>query len=427
MEDRSRRRFLELAGISIAAALAPKPLVSATAPQLDLLIHDGEVIDPSQRLRTKKDVAVSGGRIVDPRSNLRVTRASSVARQVFDATGKFVVPGLIDLHAHLAPDASSQLGLSVDELTPFTGITTCVSAGDVGHSGFDDFKRTVIKQAQTRVFAFLHISKIGLTQFPAPEMLDIRDAEVGAAAQTVARNSDILLGLKVRMSRAIVGDNSLEPLRRAIEACDLAAAKQPGSKARVMCHIGEAPGDLTDLLDLLRPGDILTHAYSGAGNNIVRNGKVLPAALAAKQRGVVIDVGHGGGSFDYTVAEPAIAQGLGPDTLSSDLHIPSSKTPGKPYLPWVMSKFMALGFSLEEVVAMTTINPARLIGRVPGMGTLKIGAPADITILEQVEQKCSFIDTRNNERQGSRYLRPVAVVRAGHLFSWPSTLATPYP
>ena len=265
----------------------------------------------------------------------------------------------------------------------------------------------MIKQAQTRVFAFLHISKLGLTRYPAPEMLDIRDAEVGPAAKTVARNSDILLGLKVRMGRAIVGDNGLEPLRRA-----LAAAKQSGVKARVMCHIGEAPGDLTDLLDLLRPGDILTHAYSGAGNNIVQNGKVLPAALAAKQRGVVIDVGHGGGSFDYTVAEPAIAQGLRPDTISSDLHIPSSKTRGKPYLPWVMSKFMALGFSLEEVVAMTTINPARLIGRVPGLGTLKIGAPADITILEQVEQKCTFIDTRNNERQGSRYLRPVAVVRA---------------
>ena len=425
MEDQSRRRFLETAGISIAAALLPKRLVSAS-PQHDLLIHDGEVIDPSQRLRAKKNVAVSGGRIVGLQSNPGARPARHLARQVFDATGKFVVPGLIDLHAHLAPDASSQLGLSVDELTPFTGITTCVSAGDVGHPGFDDFKRTVIMQAQTRVFAFLHISKLGLTRYPAPEMLDISDAEVGPAAKTVARNSDILLGLKVRMGRSIVGDNGLEPLRRAIEACQ-AASKQSGVKARVMCHIGDPPGDLTDLLNLLRPGDILTHAYTGAGNNIVQNGKVLPAALAAKQRGVVIDVGHGGGSFDYTVAEPAIAQGLRPDTISSDLHIPSSKTRGKPYLPWVMSKFMALGFSLEEVVAMTTINPARLIGRVPGMGTLKIGAPADITVLEQVEEKCSFIDTRNNERQGSRYLRPVAVVRAGHLFSWPSTTATPYP
>src|SRR5207247_8898203 len=120
------------------------------------------------------------------------------------------------------------------------------------------------------------------------------------------------------------------------------------------------------------------------------------------------------------------AHALRPDTLSSDLHSHSRKTRGKPYLPWVMRKFMGLGVSLEEVVAMTTINPARLIGRVPGMGTLKVGAPADITILEQVEQECTFVDTRNNERRGSRYLKPVAVVRGGHLFSWPATMATPY-
>jgi len=420
MEDRSRRRFLEIAGIGIAGALLPAVIGAPSSAKPDLLIRGGEVIDPSQQLRAKRDVAVSGGRIVN---SIAITKSpGSLADQVFDATGKFVVPGLIDLHAHLAADATSQLGLSVDDLMPFTGVTTCVSAGDVGYPGFEDFKRTVIKQARTRVFAFLHISRLGLTRYPAPEMLDIRDAEVGSAAQTVAKNSDIVLGLKVRMGRAIVGDNGLEPLRRA-----LAAAAQSGVKARVMCHIGDAPGDLSELLDLLRPGDVLTHTYSGAGNNIVQNARVLPAVLAAKKRGVIIDVGHGGGSFDFTVAEPAIAQGLKPDTISSDLHLPSSKTPGKPYLPWVMSKFLALGFSLEEVVSMTTINAARVIGRVPDLGTLKVGAPADITVLEQVEQSCTFVDTRNNRRQGSRFLRPVAVVRAGRLFSWPSSTVTPYP
>src|SRR5207247_5348408 len=123
-------------------------------------------------------------------------------------------------------------------------------------------------------------------------------------------------------------------------------------------------------------GDILTHSYSGAGNNTVQNGRVLPAALAAKQRGVIIDVGHGGGSFDYTVAEPAMAQGLLPDTISSDIHAVSINTPGYPTLPWVMSKFLSLGLSLEEVVAKATSEPARVIGRVPGLGTLQIGAPA---------------------------------------------------
>lgn len=422
MGAQSRRHFLELASVALAGAVVPCGLGRAPRPKHDLLIKGGEVIDPSQQLRAIKDIAVRGERIVEVTSSQPHSSAGGVATQVFAATGKFVVPGLIDLHAHLAPDPTSQLGLSVDALRPLTGITTCVSAGDVGHLGFADFKRTVISQEQTRVFAFLHISKLGLTRYPAPEMIDIQDAEVGLAARTVAQNADILLGLKVRMGRAIVGDNGLEPLRRA-----LAAAKQSGIKARVMCHIGDAPGDLSELLDLLRPGDILTHAYSGAGNNIVQNGRVLPAALAAKRRGVIIDVGHGGGSFDYTVAEPAITQGLRPDTISSDLHLPSSKTRGKPYLPWVMSKFLALGFSLEEVVAMTTINPARLIDRVPGMGTLKVGATADITILEQVEQECTFVDTRNNERHGSRYLKPVAVVRAGRLFSWPASTATAYP
>src|SRR5262249_10853222 len=159
---------------------------------------------------------------------------------------------------------------------------------------------------------------------------------------------------------------------------------------------GDAPGDLTQLLGLLRPGDILTHTYSGAGNNTVQEGRLLPAALAAKKRGVIIDVGHGGGSFDYTVAEPAIAQGLTPATISSDIHAVSGNTPGMPYLPWVMSKFLNLGFSLEEVVAMATVNPARVIGRVDKLGTLQVGAPADIAIVELVEAPVSFVDTRKN-------------------------------
>jgi len=214
----------------------------------------------------------------------------------------------------------------------------------------------------------------------------------------------------------------LEPLKRA-----LTAAERAGAGARVMCHIGDAPGDLTQLLELLRPGDILTHTYSGAGNNTVQEGRLLPAALAAKERGVIIDVGHGGGSFDYTVAEPAIAQGLTPDTISSDIHAVSGSTPGMPYLPWVMSKFLNLGFGLEEVVAMATVNPARVIGRVDKLGTLQVGAPADIAIVELVEAPVSFVDTRNNTRQGSRWLKPVQTVRAGRPFGRPYPQPFGYP
>src|SRR5262249_4254062 len=156
--------------------------------------------------------------------------------------------------------------------------------------------------------------------------------------------------IKVRMSENVIGKLGLEPLKRSIAACE-----QAGSGSKVMCHIGgvETRELMTQILDLLRPGDILTHAYTGAPTpgglftNIVQDGRLLPAALSAKQRGVIIDVGHGGGSFDYTVAEAAIAQGCPPDTISSDIHVVSGNTPGMPYLPWVMSKFLGLGFTLD--------------------------------------------------------------------------------
>jgi dihydroorotase len=194
-----------------------------------------------------------------------------------------------------------------------------------------------------------------------------------------------------------------------------------------MCHIGgvETGELMSQILDLLRPGDILTHAYSGAPNlagaftNIVQDGRLLPAALAAKRRGVMFDVGHGGGSFDYTVAEIAIPQGCAPDTISSDIHVFSGNTPGMPYLTWVMSKFLGLGFSLEQVVAMATVNPAKIINRVPKLGTLQIGAPGDIAIMELVEGPVSFVDTRNNARTGRAYLKPVQTVTAGIPFGRP--------
>jgi dihydroorotase len=187
-----------------------------------------------------------------------------------------------------------------------------------------------------------------------------------------------------------------------------------------MCHIGAAPGSLADVLDLLRPGDILTHAYSGAGNNIVQNGQLIPAAKAAKQRGVVFDVGHGGGSFDFTVCEPAMMQGCHVDTISSDIHAVSINTPGYPTLPWVMSKFLALGLPLEEVVQRATLEPAKIIGRVPGLGTLAVGAPADVAIFEYVDGPAvEFVDTRNNTKSGTKKLVPVLTVKDGRPFGRP--------
>ena len=151
----------------------------------------------------------------------------------------------------------------------------------------------------------------------------------------------------------------------------------------------------------------------------MQDGRLLPAALAAKRRGVVFDVGHGGGSFDFTVAEAAIAQGCPPDTISSDIHVISGNTPGMPYLTWVMSKFLGLGYPLDQVVAMATINPAKIINRVPKLGTLQVGAPGDVAIMELVEGPVSFVDTRNNMRSGRAYLKPVQTVTAGVPFGRP--------
>jgi dihydroorotase len=218
------------------------------------------------------------------------------------------------------------------------------------------------------------------------------------------------------MSENVIARNGAEPLRRAIKACEMA-----GTGGRVMAHIGgvENVALMIEILDLLRPGDILTHAFSGAGNNTVQNGRVLPAALAAKQRGVVFDVGHGGGSFDFTVAEVAIPGGCTPDTISSDIHVFSGNSPGVPFLPNVMSKFMAMGFPLEQVVAMATIAPAKIIDRAPKIGTLQTGAPGDVAIMELVEGPVTFVDTRNNKREGKAHLKPVQTVINGVPFGRP--------
>src|SRR5512144_371175 len=214
--------------------------------------------------------------------------------------------------------------MAPDELIPQQCTTTCVSAGDAGANNFAAFRRHIVAQTRTRLYAFVHIANMGLTPFPVAELYNIDFAQVDACAKAVGENADIVLGVKVRMSENVIAKHGTEPLKRAIMACE-----QSGTSAKIMCHIGgvETRELMSQILDLLRPGDILTHAYSGAPNlagaftNIVQDGRLLPAALAAKQRGVVFDVGHGGGSFDYTIAEAAMPAGAGPDTISSDIHV----------------------------------------------------------------------------------------------------------
>jgi len=405
--------------LAVAAATLGGSARAAIGPddKFDLVIKGGDVLDPSQSLRGKRDIGMRYGLIEAVEADIPAERAL----RVLDASGKLVTPGLIDLHCHVFPYGSA-IGIPADELVPHQCTTTCVSAGDAGANNFAAFRRYVVAQTRTRLYAFVHIANIGLAGFPVPELYNINYARVDEAARAVAENADLVLGIKVRMSENVIAKNGLEPLQRAITACEKA-----GTGTRVMCHIGgvETSELMSQILDLLRPGDILTHAYTGAPNiggaftNIVQDGRLLPAALAAKRRGVLFDVGHGGGSFDYTVAEPAIAQGCPPDTISSDIHVFSGNTPGMPYLTWVMSKFMGLCFTLEQVVAMATVNPAKVINRMPKLGTLQVGAPGDVAIMELVEGEVSFVDTRNNTRTGRAYLKPVQTVTAGIPFGRP--------
>jgi dihydroorotase len=416
----SRRAFIAGAGAAALAARSGGALAQAPMgpnDKFDLVIKGGEVIDPSQNLRAKRDIGIRFGQIAALEADIPAPRAN----RVLDAANRILTPGLIDLHSHVYPYGSA-IGIPADELVAHQGTTTCVSAGDAGANNFAAFRRHIAAQSRTRLYAFVHIANMGLSAFPVPELYNIDFAQIDACARTVAENADMALGVKVRMSENVVAKFGLEPLRRAILACE-----RSGTGAKIMCHIGgvETGPLMSQILDLLRPGDVLTHAYSGAPNlanqftNIVQDGRLLPAALAAKQRGVVFDVGHGGGSFDFTMLEPALQQGAGPDVISSDIHVFSANSPGVPYLTNVMSKIMTFGFTLEQVIAMATAAPAKVINRQAKLGTLQLGAPADVSILELVQGPVTFVDTRNNSRQGQAVIRPVGVVAGGVAFGRP--------
>ncbi len=419
MEAYARRQFLSLGASAAAVGLWPAAAQAAMGPtdKFDLLLRNANVLDPSQGLAGQRDIGMRYGLIEQIAPSIPAERA----HRVMDAGGKLVTPGLIDLHCHTYPFGSA-IGIPADELVAHQCTTTVVSAGDAGANNFAGFRRFIAPASRTRQYAFVHIALAGLAGFPVPELFNIDYAQPEAAARVVAENADMVLGVKVRMSENVIARHGLEPLKRAIRACELS-----GVPARVMCHIGGVADRalMTQILDLMRPGDVLTHCYSGAPNvagdatNIVQDGKLLPAALAAKRRGVIFDIGHGGGSFDYTIAEAAIAQGCPPDTISSDMHVFSGNSPGMPYLPWVMSKLIGLGFSLPEVVAMATSAPARVINRLPKHGTLQVGAPADLSILERVDGPVEFVDTRNNKRSGQLHLRPAGTIVAGVAFGRP--------
>jgi dihydroorotase len=412
----------------------------------DVLIRGGEVLDPSQGLRGRRDVAMAWGRVA------AVAEAGTIdedaARVVLDATGKLVTPGLIDLHAHVYV-GGSELGIPADEVCAASGCTTVVDAGTAGAYTMLGLQQLAHTRVRTRLFAFVHISSIGLAGHPHGESRDLVYLDPALAARCVLNHQGFVLGVKVRQTHSLVGENGLQPLQRAIQAAELAQARidaagatlsapaptsGAGGDARrvpVMVHYNGAPAALSELLALLRPGDVVTHAFNGDRNGLLdEGGQVQRAAREARERGVLWDVGHGRGSFTHRVAAACAAQGFWPDTISTDLHSASVNAPAVD-MPTTMSKFLSLGMPLETLVARSTVAPAQFINRAlpvqarePLLGTLQPGAPGDAAILELQQGEFELQDCAGYRWATRERLVPHQTILAGR--PWGRPYAHPY-
>ncbi len=370
-------------------------------PRWDLLIRGGTLIDPAQGLSARRDVALQGGRV----AAVAETLASADAGEVVDAAGALVTPGLIDLHAHVY-DGALPIGMHADRAALVNGVTTVVDAGSAGWMTFAGFRDYVIPTYRTRVYAFLHISATGLaTVRVVPELGDIRFAQVEEAVRVIGENRDLILGVKVRIAHGGTGKgdqaNAREALRRARQAADQA-------RVGLMVHVSDTPIPLPEIFEHLRPGDIATHIFNGNAERVLGpDGRVRPEVRAAAERGVVLDVGHASVHCDVKVAERALAEGLRPTTLSTDLHKPPS---GRIvyHLRGLMSKFLALGLGLEEVVASVTSRPAAALGKSAELGSLA---------------QFAYIDGAGNTVRASRRFRARHVIRGGQRVATPAPAA----
>ena len=368
----------------------------------DLRITGGTVYDSSQHLAGQADVCVQDGRVAAIGPD-----ATGDARETIDATDRLVTPGLVDLHTHIYWGVS-HYGITPDDSCLAQGVTTAVDAGSSGAYTFPGLRQYVIEPAQTRLYAFLHVSAVGLFSQQVGESADERLLDIDAAVKVIEENRDVIVGVKVRQSVTLVGSQGLRPLRDAIRV-----AEQVG--VPVMVHIGNLPAPIADLLALLRPGDMVTHCFTERPEALIGpDGHVRTVVREARERGVRFDVGHGSGSFVFEVAERCAADGFLPDTISSDLHVYSRPGPVH-YLGHVLSKFLHLGLTLEQAFERATVAPARTVGLPDGVGTLGVGVPADVAIWELRQEPVTFVDCRGDTRQGTQHLLPAGVVRAGRV------------
>lgn len=367
----------------------------------DLIVKNGVLIDPSQNINDRRDIAFSDGKV----ASIETEISGNLANDVIDATGAIVTPGLVDLHVHVYWGVG-HYGIDPDSTQIAKGVTTAVDAGSAGAWTFPAFRKYVMDRSSTRIFALLNISSMGMISPKIGELEDLRWADVDDAVRVGQANPDHILGIKVRLSQPLAKNHDVDALKRGIEAAELL-------DKFVMIHVGNSFTPMEDLVNMLRPGDIVTHAYHGNNHGALdQSGRVYDGILEAQKRGVIFDIGHGAGSFTFDVAEKALAQGFYPGNISSDLHVYNIENPVHDQIT-TLSKFLHLGMPLEEVIRLSTSATALTMKSNNDIGTLKLNATGDATVMRISEGKFTFVDSLGTNVESSKRLEHVATVKDG--------------
>lgn len=376
------------------------------ADTYDLLLTGGTVLNPATSVDQKLDVAVKDQRIVAIQANIPRTNVG----RVIDAADCYVTPGLIDFHVH-SYWGVNPYGCDLDEVCLATGVTTTLDAGSAGPINLLGFRKLVYERSKTRMIGFVALAQHGVWNEPG-ELLNLGFADLDGSAQAVIDNRDIGVGIKVRLHKKSIGENSRDALGLAIKAGE-------ASKTPIMVHVGSTAIGMDEIADTLRPGDIITHCYTPQKPSIIDDhGKLLPLVRKAKDRGVIFDVGHASGHFDYDLVERAMGEGIIPDIISSDLH-GKMKQPGFGIvhdLPTTLTKFLPMGLSFEKIIRSCTVDAAKAVGWQDRIGSLEVGREADIAVLQIVNDSIVLRDSVGAEREHKKRIAAKWTVRAGEVF-----------